>query len=208
MAKDCAKKNSFYLLKCGLVAISLAGASLMGGCGDDGGSSGGAAKLEAKISGSVSNKNGMVSEGKLEVKDSKGTVVATTHFTGGQYKVAVPAGTSYPIQLIAHPPADSVLNEPVKAVVTSAIADRMDITAVTTDVVDGAMALGGLTEQNITKASGVAINMRQKEGVSAGAGGGGMGAGQSGGGAGQGGHAGHNMEAMRKAQEAANPEKK
>ncbi len=181
----------------------------MTGCGEDGGTSSSApAKVEAKISGRVSNKNGPISEGKLEVKDKSGSVLTSTHFTDGQYTVTVPSGAVYPILLIAYPPADAMLNEPVKAVVTSPIADRMDITAVTNDVVDGAIALGGLTEQNITKASGVAINMRQKEGVSAGAGGGGMGAGQSGGGAGQGGHAGHSMEAMKKSSGESEPEKK
>ncbi len=209
MAKQFTIKNGFYLLKCGLVAASLAGVGLLTACGDGGGSSSSApANMEAKISGKVSNKNGPISEGKLEVKDKSGALVAATHFTDGQYSISVPAGAVYPILLIAHPPADAMLNDPVKAVVTSPIADRMDITAVTTDVVDGAIALGGLTEQNITKASGVAINMRQKEGVSAGAGGGGMGPGQSGGGAGQGGHAGHSMEAMKKSSGEGEPEKK
>jgi len=72
---------------------------------------------------------------------------------------------------------------------------------VTTDIVDGAIALGGITEQNIVKASGVAINRRQKEGgISAATGGSGGGPGNSGGGAGQGGHGGHNMDEMRKTQ--------
>ena len=201
MAKHTIIKSSGYLLKCGMVAASLAGLGLLAGCGDEGSSGGGApAKSEAKISGKVSNNNGPVSEGKVEVRDSAGTVVHTTHFTNAHYTITVPAGTSYPILITATPPVDACNDEPVKAVVTSSIADQIDITGVTTDVVDGAIALGGITEQNIARASGVAINRRQKEGgISAATGGSGGGPGNSGGGAGAGGHAGHNMDEMRKA---------
>ena len=201
MAKTLIKKQRFDLPKCAQVAVSVLGlALLLPGCGDDGGSSGGsAAKLEARISGKVSNKNGPIDDGSLDVRDSAGNVVTTTHFTNGHYTVTVPAGVTYPIVIVAHPPIDAVLNDPVKAVVTNPIADVMDVSAVTTDIVEGAMALGGLSELNITKASGVAINMRQKEGVSASTGGSGGGPGNSGGGAGAGGHGGHNMDAMRDA---------
>jgi len=211
MAKTYITKTSFNLLKFALLAVSAAGLGLMAGCGDNGSSSGGPASVPAKISGKISNKNGTLDEGKLDVRDKSGNVVVTTHFTNGQYNVTVPAGTAYPIVIAAHPPADALLSDPVKAVVTSPIADVMDVSAVTTDIVDGAIALGGITEENITKASGVAINMRQKEGVSAGAGGSGGGPGNSGGGAGAGGHGGHNMDAMRDASKKATesePEKK
>ena len=209
MAKTLIKKTSFKLLKCGLLAISVTGLGLLAGCGDDSGSSSsGPAKIAAKISGKVSNKNGIIEEGKLDVRDKSGAVVTTTHFTNGQYTVTVPAGIAYPIVITAYPPVDAMLNDPVKAVVTSPIADVMDVTAVTTDIVEGAITLGGINEQNITKASGLAINMRQKEGVSAGAGGSGGGPGNSGGGAGAGGHGGHNMDAMRKSATESEPEKK
>lgn len=209
MANSHITKSRFHWLKPLLLAFSVTAVGLTaGGCGDDGASSSAPAKREAKITGKISNKNGPIAEGKLEVKDKSGSVVVNTSFSNAQYQISVPAGTTYPILIIAHPPADTMLNEPVKAIVTSPIADVMDVTAVTTDIVDGAMALGGLTEANITKASGVAINMRQKEGVSAAAGGSGGGPGNSGGGAGAGGHAGHNMDAMRKSATEVEPEKK
>ncbi len=201
-------KTRFDILKCALVAVSVLGFGLMAGCGEDGSySSSSASKMEARISGKISNKNGPIEQGSLDVRDKSGNVVHTTHFTNAHYTITVPAGTTYPIVISAHPPAEALLSDPVKAVVTSPIADVMDVSAVTTDVVDGAIALGGLTEQNITKASGVAINMRQKEGVSAGAGGSGGGPGNSGGGAGAGGHGGHNMDAMRKPGTESEPEK-
>ena len=208
MAKTLLTKTRFVILKRTLVAVSALSLGLMAGCGEDGSySSSSGAKMEARISGKVSNKNGPINEGSLDVRDKSGNVVHSTHFTNGHYTISVPAGTVYPIVISAHPPADALLSDPVKAVVTSPIADVMDVTAVTTDIVDGAIALGGLTEQNITKSSGVAINMRQKEGVSAGAGGSGGGPGNSGGGAGAGGHGGHNMDAMRKSGAEGEPEK-
>ena len=200
MAKQSLIKTGVYLLKCGLVVASVGGLALLAGCGGEGGSSGGGgAKSEAKISGKISNNNGPLGDGKIEVRDSAGNIVTSTHFSGGQYTVSVPAGASYPILITAIPPTECNI-EPVKAVVTSSIADTIDLTGVTTDVVDGALALGGLSEQNITRASGVAINRRQKEGgISAATGGSGGGPGNSGGGAGAGGHAGHNMDEMRRA---------
>ena len=209
MAKTRITIVNLNLLKDAALLISILSLGFVAGCGDDGSSSGsGPANIPAKISGKVSNKNGPIGEGKLEVQDKSGNIVTTTHFTGGQFTVTVPAGAPYPIVIVAFPPIDAQLNDPVKAVVTSPIADTMDVSAVTTDIVDGAIALGGLSEQNITKASGVAINMRQKEGVSAGAGGSGGGPGNSGGGAGAGGHGGHNMDAMRKSATEGEPEKK
>lgn len=202
MAKQSTIKTSVYWLKCSLIAVSVAGLGGLGGCGDgDSPSSSAPAKTEAKLNGKISNNNGPVPDGKLEVRDSAGNLVTSTHFTGAQYTITVPAGTAYPILLTAIPPDDACNSDPVKAVVTSSIADNIDLTGVTTDVVDGAIALGGITEQNITRASGVAINRRQKEGgISAATGGSGGGPGNSGGGAGQGGHGGHNMDEMRKTQ--------
>ena len=154
------------------------------------------AQMEAKISGSVADHKGPVAEGKIEVKDKSGSVVATTPFSDSKYSVTVPASAGYPIVITAFPAADSASTDAIKAVVTSPIADRMDLSSVTTYVVDNAIALGGLTAENIAKASGGAIGMRQAQGVSAGAGGSGGGPGNSGGGAGKGGHAGHNMSDM------------
>jgi hypothetical protein len=194
-------------LKSGWLAISLAGLGLLTGCSDDSGISSAPAAITAKIKGLVSNNNGIVDHGKLEVKDKSGATVASGEFTNGKYSITVPAGATYPITIIAHPPADSLFKDPVKAVVTSPIAEDIDISGVSTDIVDNAISLGGLTAENIAKSSGVAINRRQKEGVSATAGGSGGGPGNSGGGAGQGGHGGHNMDDMKKSQSEAEPEK-
>ena len=131
------------------------------------------------------------------MKDKNGQIVLTTTLSGNSnhYSITVPAGTAYPILLVATP-APGTNSQVVRAVVTSSLADRMDITDITTLVVDAAEQIGGLTPENIAKASGGAIGLRQRQGVSAGAGGGGSGAGQSAGGVSRGGHGGHDMSNM------------
>jgi len=195
MSKQIRIEKRYSLLHSGLCAVSIAFAgALFTGCDSGpGSSSSSSVKTEAKLSGSVSDQKGPINEGRIEVKDKSGSVVLTAQFAGSKYSVTVPASAAYPIVITAYPAPGAVSADPVKAVVTSPLADRMDVSAVTTYVVDNAVALGGLTAENIAKASGGAIGMRQAQGVSAGAGGGGAGPGQSGGGAGKGGHAGHDM---------------
>lgn len=197
MAKRSSPTTRYSLLKCGLVAVTLAGSALlMTACGGDspgGSSSSSAVKMEAKISGMVSDNKGQIHTGRIEVQDKNGAPLTSTDFEGGRYSVTVPANATYPIVIIAHPSPDSSSTDPVKAAVTSPIADRQDLSPVTTYVVDNAIAIGGLTDENIAKASGGAIGMRQAQGVSAGAGGSSGGPGNSGGGTGKGGHAGHDM---------------
>ena len=195
MTKQQLDKNRFSVLRNGFCAVSIALAGVLTGCdaGSGGGVSSAPATSEAKISGNVQDQHGPVMDGKIEVRDKNGQLVTTTALTNSSnhYSVTVPSGTAYPIVLTAIPNNPDPGRGPVKAVVTSSLADRMDITDVTTIVVDSAMTLGGLTEANIAKASGGAIGLRQRQGVSAAAGGGGAGAGQSGGGVSRTGHGGH-----------------
>jgi hypothetical protein len=189
------------LLKNGLCALSIAVAAVLAaGCDSSptgSGSVSAPASEEAKISGNVQDIHGPIMEGKVEVKDKNGQTILTTQLDGNSnhYSITVPAGTAYPILLIATP-VEGSNSQKVRAVVTSPLADRMDITDITTLVVDAAEQLGGLTPENIAKASGGAIGLRQRQGVSAGAGGGGAGPGQSGGGVSRGGHGGHDMSNM------------
>jgi len=180
-------------LKPGLIALFLMLATTMTAC-DSGSKSGAQMSSEAFIEGNISDIHGPLSTGKLEVKDKNDRVILSQNLDGqsNHFAIKVPAGTSYPILLVFTPPAGGV-SQVVRAVVTSPLADRMDVTDITSLVVDAAFALGGLTEENIAKASGGAIGLRQRQGVSAGAGGGGSGAGQSAGGVSRGGHGGHDM---------------
>ena len=200
MQKDKNEFLPFKLLKNGFAVLSaFALVATLSGC--DSGSSGGGrsssasgSSSPAQIEGNISDIHGPVTRGKLEVRDRNDQVVLSKELDGqsSQFSITVPAGTNYPILLVVTPPAGPVA-QVVRAVVTSPLADRMDITDITSLVVDAAFALGGLTEENITKASGGAIGLRQRQGVSAGAGGGGSGAGQSAGGVSRGGHGGHDM---------------
>lgn len=189
-------KTSSSLFKTGLCALAIAMAGLLTTACDSGSSSSSssAVSAQAKIEGYVSDVHGPILQGKLEVKDKHDKLILTQSLDGqtNRYEITVPTGTAYPILLVVTPPPGPVA-QVVRAVVTSPLADRMDITDVTSLVVDAAFALGGLTETNIAKASGGAIGLRQRQGVSAGAGGGGSGAGQSAGGVSRGGHGGHDM---------------
>jgi hypothetical protein len=195
MTKSLHTRSFANLIKGGLFLAALGGITQFYGCGDGGGGKTSAVQEDSIIGGTVSNNRGAITQGKVEIKDQSGSVVASTEFSGPRYKITVPASARYPI-VISATAADPANPESVKAVVTSALADRMDISAITTDIVNNAIALGGLSDENIAKASGGAIGMRQSQGVSAGAGGSGGGPGNSGGGAGAGGHAGHNMSDM------------
>ncbi|MEY4685107.1 MAG: hypothetical protein RLZ25_1566 [Pseudomonadota bacterium] len=184
-------RNSFQ--KTILLALTLGLTVVTTGC-DSGSKSGTQMSAEAFIEGNISDIHGPLETGKLEIKDKNDRIILTQNL-GGQsnhFAIKVPAGTTYPILLVFTPPPGGV-SQIVRAVVTSPLADRMDITDITSLVVDAAFALGGLTEENIAKASGGAIGLRQRQGVSAGAGGGGSGAGQSAGGVSRGGHGGHDM---------------
>ncbi len=196
MEQEKQAKPDYTLLKSGLCALAIAiGTALVTGC-DSGPAGGGSSSMsaEAKIEGYVSDVHGPMTQGKLEVKDKNDKIILTQSLDGqsNHFAITVPSGAVYPILLVVTPPPGPV-SQVVRAVVTSPLADRMDITDITTLVVDAAFALGGLTESNIAKASGGAIGLRQRQGVSAGAGGGGMGPGQSGGGVSAGGHGGHDM---------------
>ncbi|MEN9681249.1 MAG: hypothetical protein RLZZ627_1142 [Pseudomonadota bacterium] len=181
------------LLNHSLLALALSLTLAMTGC-DSGSKSASQMSSEAFIEGYLSDIHGPLSTGKLEVKDKNDRIILSQQLEGqnNHFAIKVPAGTTYPILLVFTPPAGGV-SQVVRAVVTSPLADRMDVTDITSLVVDAAFALGGLTEENIAKASGGAIGLRQRQGVSAGAGGGGSGAGQSAGGVSRGGHGGHDM---------------
>lgn len=185
------------IIKTSLCALAIGLGSLLNvGC-DSGTSSSGsssAMSAQAMIEGNISDVHGPITQGKLEVKDKHDKLILSQTLDGqsNHYAITVPAGTDYPIVLVVTPPPGPV-SQVVRAVVTSPLADRMDITDITSLVVDAAFALGGLTETNIAKASGGAIGLRQRQGVSASAGAGGAGAGQSAGGVSRGGHGGHDM---------------
>lgn len=135
------------------------------GCGESPSSRTSVAAAD-KIGGIVLTDQGPVTRARIEARDSRGSVVARTELNGdAHYSLTIPAGTAYPIVLTAA--ADGV-PEPLKAAVTSELAEEQDISEVTTIVVDTAMSLGGLNETNLAKAAGAAISQRKTTGGSGG----------------------------------------
>lgn len=188
-------KSFSPIKKTGCCALVLAAAFIVGcdSSGGGGGVSSSAAK-PAKLTGLVLNANGPINNGTVQAIDAKGSVVASSQLSGNnKYSISIPSSAAYPVVLTAKPQGEDAA---VKAVVTSSLAEDMDITSVSTLVVDNAMQMGGLTASNIARASAGAINQRQSRGASAGAGGSTGGPGNSGGGIGQGGHGGHDMSKM------------
>lgn len=148
-------KPKFFLLVPALLALA--------GCGDSG-SSRTASPAEDRIAGLVLTDEGPVARAKVEASDRDGKPVATTEAGGdAHYRLTLPAGTAYPVVLTAR--AEN-LPQPLKAVVTSELAEEQDISEVTTLVVETAMNLGGLTEANLAKAAGAAISQRKSRGGS------------------------------------------
>lgn len=138
---------------------------ILAGCGDSSAPRT-AGIAEDKIAGIVLTDEGPVPQAKIEASDRNGNVVAKIEAgADAHYSLQLPTGTSYPIVLTARIES---LPQPLKAVVTSELAEEQDISEVTTLVVDTAMSLGGLTEANLAKAAGAAISQRKSKGGSGG----------------------------------------
>lgn len=119
---------------------------------------------EDSIAGMVLTDAGPVTRAKIEARDSRGQLVASTELSGAShYRLLIPAGSSYPLVLTALPEGAT---EPLKAAVTSELAEEQDISEVTSIVVETALSLGGLTESNLAKAAGAAISQRKTSGGS------------------------------------------
>lgn len=125
-----------------------------------------ATAAEDTIAGLVLTDEGPAAKARVEASDRNGSIVATTEAGGdAHYRLKLPAGTAYPVVLTAR--AEGV-PQPLKAAVTSELAEEQDISEVTTIVVDTAMSLGGLSETNLAKAAGAAISQRKSTGGSGG----------------------------------------
>lgn len=144
--------------------------------------SGNVAKSAISVHGSVSNKVGPITKGKLDVLDAQGAVLQSQALDGSSehYQLELPAGTRFPIVLAVTPEvlagAKENAKDPAKAVLMEPPLDRVDISATSTMVVDWALARGGLTPKNVADAALAAAQHRLMGG---------------GGDAGGGGHGGH-----------------
>jgi len=135
---------------------------LMTGCSDSSTSGKPALSSAAvQLRGIVANREGLVGEGQVVIKDSNGRTITTVKLQGEKgYTATIPANTSFPIIL-------SVSNEgkQLRAVVLNPETDKQDITIMSTLVVESAENLGGFTRENMARAATNAINQsRTKSG--------------------------------------------
>lgn len=170
-------------LRAGLIAL----ATLCGGLtACDSGStpqgSAGSPAAAVDIHGSISNKGGPITRGRLDAVDAGGSTIASVTLDGSEhYQLQLPAGTRFPVVMTATPEtAPEALErqkEPVRAVLADAPQDRVDLSPLSTKVVEYAQARGGFTRRNIEDAARAAAMERMMGG-----------GGDAGGGGGHGGH--------------------
>ncbi len=149
------KQFTYYLLLAALVLLT--------GCGDSSTSSGKSEVSAAtvRLRGIVANREGLLSEGQVVIRDSNGRTITTVQLQGQKgYTATIPADTSYPIMLSV-----SDDGKELRAVVLNPETEKQDITIMSTLVVESAENLGGFTRENMARAATNAINQsRTKSG--------------------------------------------
>ena len=129
---------------------------VIAGCGD--GTSTTNAKV-GRIKGMVVDRDGPVKNGKLEVTDTNGNIVATTELKGKErFSVTIPGSTVYPVVIKVTPEE----GDPLEAVVMDSLAENHDVTIMSTLVVESARNLGGIKKENMAQAAINAIRQNKK----------------------------------------------
>jgi len=118
------------------------------------------------LKGEVTDAKGPVLEGLIQVKDSKGNVVASTELNNSRhYRVEIPAGTVLPIMLSVK---SDKLTSPLLAVVISPVISKYDISTLTTKISKRAKELGGYTHSNMILAADSTIGVLESNKTSTG----------------------------------------
>ena len=102
------------------------------------------------LEGVVSNDNGMVKNGKVEVSEENGRIITGVTLDNGHYSVEIPAGTVLPILLTFF--SESSAEKLVTAVIHDTIT-KYEINPLTTAIAKSAKAMGGYTHANMTRAA-------------------------------------------------------
>lgn len=106
------------------------------------------------LNGSVSDRNGPVSSGKIVAADTNGGVIASTELqSGGRYSIVIPAGTVLPIVLEISPGSSSNSGSTLTAVAVDPSVKRYEINPLSTAIAEKAKALGGYTAENMMEAA-------------------------------------------------------
>jgi hypothetical protein len=126
-------------------------------CGNDSGDKASPAKSTV-ITGLASSRDGVIASGQVDVKTLSGQQVAKAQLnTNGEFKVTIPGGTSFPILLTVQDE-----DELLEAVVMSPLAQKQDISDMSTLVVQSARDLGGINKENMARAAINAIRQNKK----------------------------------------------
>ena len=132
------------------------------GCGDAKSPQPSKSTSASQISGIVLQEEEPISKGQIEAKDRGGQKIAQGQWVSeNHYSVSLPAGTLYPVVISVVPEGHE---ESLKAAVVSPGNLTQDITSTTSKLVDNAMVLGGITEDNLAKAARGAISARRTSG--------------------------------------------
>lgn len=106
------------------------------------------------ISGIVRGKIGVVGSGEVEVQDRSGKKVTTSQIDAkGKYAVDIPAGTRYPLLLIANPGKDEQQKAKLSVAVVEPLSTDHDLTTISTQIAEKAKSLGGYTRKNMMQAA-------------------------------------------------------
>lgn len=131
---------------------------------DNGLSSAQKSTTETQVSGQVIRDNKPIFQADIEATDLNGNPIGKTHLDGkDHFSLRLPSGTIYPVILSATPTGET---STMKAVVLNDKVSSQEISTMTTILLDQAMVLGGITEENLSKASHGAISQRKTPPVS------------------------------------------
>ncbi len=107
------------------------------------------------LHGNVFNRQGPVAVGDVSFTDADGSQIAkTTINSNGSYHVVLPNNAKYPLLLIATPATEvkSSMKE-IKGYALDQQVETIDISPMTTKVVEAALHFGGLTRENLIGAA-------------------------------------------------------
>lgn len=111
--------------------------------------------LATTLEGMVSNNEGVVKSGTVEVTDENGRLITKVAVNNGHYSVEVPANTVLPILLTYS--SESSKEKLVAAVVHNTIT-KYEINPATTAIAKAAKAMGGYTHAHMVRAADATVH--------------------------------------------------
>jgi hypothetical protein len=131
---------------------------LLVGCGENSGNKSQSVASTAHIEGVVTDRDEPVTQGKILAKDAGGQTVATTDVSkDSKFAITIPATAHYP-GVLEVTTGESVL----EAVVLDPMPAQLDISTMSSLVVQSARDIGGITKANMAQAAINAIRQNKK----------------------------------------------